>query len=212
MNLAGDVQPHMPVDAAVVGVEIVRVPFKRSSGGAFLVVGAVVHPHCQHVFLGPEAHRICDVDTVGGNSVFIQADRFPIQENVARLAHAFEFEKDFAAGEAGRKREVFAIPREPLVGSQVAAAVRDDLSERVDIVEAVRSADDCPMRIVEIGSFRSGHILADKSPVQIEVDLRARRVGHGEAGGRSCCESKVPSAGNDGQCGCSSGRRKELSA
>jgi hypothetical protein len=29
VDLAGDVQPDMPVDAAMVGIEIVRVPFKR---------------------------------------------------------------------------------------------------------------------------------------------------------------------------------------
>ena len=97
VDLAGDVQPNMPVDAAMVGIEIVRVPFKRSSGSAFLVVRAVVHLHRQHVLLGPEVHRIGDVDAVGGNSVLIQSDRFPIEENVAGLAHAFEFEKDFAA-------------------------------------------------------------------------------------------------------------------
>ena len=97
VNLAGDVQPDMPVDAAMVRIEIVRIPFKRSSGSALLVVRAVVYLDRQHVLLRSELHRIADVDAVGGDSVLIQPDRFPIEENVAGLAHAFEFEKDFAA-------------------------------------------------------------------------------------------------------------------
>jgi hypothetical protein len=191
VDLADDVQPDMPVDAAMVGIEIVRIPFKRSSSSAFLVVRAVVHLHRQHVLLGPEAHCIADVDAVGGNSVLIQADRFPIEENVAGLAHAFEFEKDFAAREAGRKFEVLAVPGEPLVGSQVAAAVRDDLPERVDIVEAVGRADGCPMRIVEVGSFRSSDVLTDKFPVQIEVDPGARRLGRYVARGLGLLRKQV---------------------
>ena len=135
--------------------------------------------------LSPKLHRVGDVDAVGGDAVLVQPDRFPIEVDVAGLAHALELEEDLAAGKLGGQLEVLAIPREPLVGASVAAAVRDDLAEGVDVVEAVRRADDRPLRVVEGGSFRPGDILADEPPVQVEVDPGTRRIGRREAGGRS---------------------------
>ena len=202
VNLAGDVQPDVPVDAAMIGIEIVGVPLKPGSGGAFHVVRPVVHLHSQHVLLRPAMHRIRNIDSVGSNSVFIQADLFPIQEDVARLPHALKFEEDFAPEITGGQLEVFAIPRDPLVRAHVAAAVRDDLPERVDVVKAVRGADGGPLRIVEGGSFGPGRVLADKPPVEIEVQPDARRGGRRVARRRSGCERGMAGSEKDRQPGC----------
>jgi hypothetical protein len=45
---------------------------------------------------------------------------------------------DLVAGQIGGQPEVFAVPRESLIGAAVATAVRDELPERVDVVERVR--------------------------------------------------------------------------
>ena len=43
VDLAGNMQPDMAINAAVIGIEIVRVPFKGSAGSAFLVARPVVN-------------------------------------------------------------------------------------------------------------------------------------------------------------------------
>ena len=144
VDLAGYVQPDVPVDAAVVGVEIVRIPFKRDACGAFRVGSLVVDLDREYVLLGPEVRRIGDVEAVRRDSVFTQPDLLAVKEDVARLAHALEFEEDLVAGQIGGQPEVFAVPRESLIGAAVATAVGDELPERVDVVERVRRADRLP--------------------------------------------------------------------
>ena len=131
----------------------------------------------EDVFLIAELHGVGNVHAVRGDSIFIQADRFAIQENVARLTHALEFDKYFLARKVGRELEVFAVPRETLVGADVAAAVHNDLAEGIDVVERVRRADCGPLRIVECGNFGPGNVVAEKFPVEIEVECGARRFG-----------------------------------
>src|ERR1039458_3544094 len=174
MDLAGGVEPDMSVDTAMIRIEIVRVPFKGVSSGALPIVRAVVHLNGQHVLFRAKTEGIGDVDAVSCNSVFIQANLLAIEEYVTGLPHAFEFEKELAAREACRDLEMFAIPREPLVGSQVAAAVRNDFPEGVDVVKTVRSADGRPLRVVEGKSFGAGPIFTDKSPIKIEIEPGAR--------------------------------------
>ena len=54
VNLAGDVQPDVAVDASVIGIEVVGVPFERCAGSALLVIGAVVDLDRENVLLVAE--------------------------------------------------------------------------------------------------------------------------------------------------------------
>ena len=171
IDLAGDVQPDMPVDAAVVGIEVVRVPFERGTAGALRVVGAVVDLYRQHVFLASEVHGGGDVHSVRGHSVFVKAHGFAVQENVAGLPHALEFQKDVVSGKFGGQLEVFPVPDDSFVCPPVAAAVRDDRAERIDVVERMRRADGDPGGVVEGGGFGPLDIVADELPVEVEIDF-----------------------------------------
>ena len=129
INFAGDVQPDMPVDAAVVGIEVVGVPFKRGAAGTLLVIGAIIHLDCQHVLFAPEMNRAGDVQSEGSHPVFVKPGWFAVQKNVAGLSHTFKFEEDLVAGKFGRKFEMLAVPDETLEGAAVPAAVGNDLTE-----------------------------------------------------------------------------------
>ena len=103
-----------------------------------------------------------------------------VQENVAGLPHAFEFQKDPVAGISGRQLEMFAVPGKPFVRAAIAAAVVDDDAERVDIIKRVRRADRLPLRVVERRDLGPGNVLADEPPVGVEVVGHARRRGRRE--------------------------------
>ena len=198
MDLACDMQPHMAVDAAVVGIEIVAAPLVAGSHagsaigvlwvggaeGAFLVGGGVVHLDREHVLLRAEMHRVRDVDAVGGDAVLVQTDLLAVEVDVARLAHAFELQEDAVAGKRGGQLEVLAIPGESLVGARVAAAVGDELAEAVDIVEAVRRGNGVHSASSKAGASAPGDILADELPVEVEVQRGARGLGRNVGCGR----------------------------
>src|ERR1039457_5585313 len=63
----------------------------------------------------------------------------------------------------------------PLKVPGAPAAMANDLTKGVDVVEAVRQADGGPSRVVEAGRLRAGHVLADEFPVQVEIHFGARR-------------------------------------
>ena len=128
----------MPVDSAVVGVEVVSVPLKRSITGTLCVSCAVIHLDRQDVVFIPKVNGAGDVQTVGRHPVLVKPDCLAVQENVAGLPHALEFEEDLTAGKSGRKLEMFAVPNQPFEGAQVPAAMRNDLTKGIDVVEAVR--------------------------------------------------------------------------
>ena len=193
VDLAGHVQPHAPVDAAVVGVEVARIPLvsDRIAGGAVRVLGVghaegpllvarrVVHLHREHILLSVKPQCIGDVDSVRGHAILVQANLLAVEEYVARLSHALELEEDLVAGEARGQLEVLAIPREAFVGASVPAAMRDQLAEGVHVVETVRRGDRGPLGIVEGRSFGARHILTHELPVVVEVQGGARGLRRG---------------------------------
>ena len=102
---------------------------------------------------------------------------------------------------------MLAVPGQALIRAEIAAAMRDDPAERIDVVEAVRRADRCPMGVVEIRRLGSGDVVAEESPVEIEVEFCAggwrRRVGccwRGRKRGVARSEEDGQSGGRD--CGC----------
>src|ERR1039458_2087547 len=119
----------MPVNAAVVGIEVVGVPLKSGAAGTLGVIRAVIHLDGQDVLFAPEMDRVGDVQAVGGDSVLVKPHLLAIQENVAGLPHALEFEKNLIVGKFGRKLEMFAVPDQPFIGAAVPAAMRNDLTE-----------------------------------------------------------------------------------
>ena len=181
---AGDVEPDAAVDAAVVGIEVVGVPLECGAGGALFVGGGVVELDGEDIFFAVEEDGAGDVDAVGGDAVLVETDLLAIEEDVTGLARAFELEEETAAGELGGDAEVFAIPGETFVGAEVAAAVRDDAAEGVDVVEAVRGADCVPLGVVDGRGFGVGDVLTDELPVEVEVVGGARgcRWGVGVSG------------------------------
>ena len=43
-------QPHMPIDSAINGIEIVDIPFKSRAGCALRIIAPIVDMHRQHIF------------------------------------------------------------------------------------------------------------------------------------------------------------------
>ena len=115
VDLAGDVQPHVPVDPAMVRVEVVGVPLEPCAGGPLAVGGPVVHLHGQYVLRVSEMDGVGDVQAVGGHAVLIESDLLAVEEDLAGLPHPLEFEEDLLAGKAGRKLEMLAVPGQPFV-------------------------------------------------------------------------------------------------
>jgi len=70
-----------------------------------------------------------DVQAVGRHPVLVESHWLTIQEDVAGLPHALEFEEDFIAGKFGRKLEMFAVPSQTFEGAAVPAAMGNDLTK-----------------------------------------------------------------------------------
>ncbi len=194
VDFSGDVEPDVAVDAAVVGVEVIGVPFESGAGGTFLIVGAVIDFDGEDVFVIAEFDGVGDIDAVAGDAVFVEADFLAVEEDIAGLAHAFEFEEDFIVGVGGGEGEMFAVPGEALVGSAIAAAVGDDGAEGIGFVKGVGGADGVPGGVVEGNGLGVGDILADEFPVGVEVIGGAGGLGWGEGGrlsrGKSGCDEE----------------------
>src|ERR1017187_10707465 len=119
----------MPVNATVVGIEVVGVPLKRGIVGTLRVSSAFIPLHRQDVLFVPEVNGAGDVQAVGCHPVLVKPNLLAIQEDISGLPHALELEKDFAAGKLGRKLEVFAVPGQPFVSAAVATAMGNDLTK-----------------------------------------------------------------------------------
>jgi hypothetical protein len=119
----------MPVNASVIGVEVVGIPLKRCIAGALGVGGAVIHLHGQDVFFVAEVYGAGDIQAVCRHAVLVEPGEFAVEENLAGLPHAFEFEKNFVAGKSGGELEMLAVPGQPFVGAAVAAAMGNDLAK-----------------------------------------------------------------------------------
>ena len=111
VNLAGDVQPDVAVEAAVVGIEILGLPLEDGAGGFFGVVGDVGDLDGEDVFLVAEVNGVGDVDAAGRDAVFVFADGLAVHEESGGLPHAFELDEDLVALGAGGKLEVLAVRR-----------------------------------------------------------------------------------------------------
>src|ERR1039458_8865099 len=108
----GDVKPDMTVDTAMIGIEVIRVPLKWSPGGPLTVGLPIVNLDGQHILTRSEIDGVGDIDPVSSDSVFIQANRFAIEKDVAGLSHALELEENLAISEMVRNVEVFSVPGE----------------------------------------------------------------------------------------------------
>ena len=64
INRPDNIQVHMLIQPAVIGIKIVRVPLEPRAGSALGVVGAIIEMHGQAVFFAAEQHVIGDVDAV----------------------------------------------------------------------------------------------------------------------------------------------------
>jgi hypothetical protein len=53
--------------------------------------------------------------------------------------------------------------------------MRDQLPERVRVIECMRRADYTPFGTVELGSFGAGDVLTNETPADVEVQRRSRR-------------------------------------
>ena len=204
MDLAHHMQPYPPVDAAVVWIEVVRVPLVPDGytvgairilriGGTectLLISGRIVDLHCKYILLRPEVKCASDVDSVRVDSVLIQTNLLAIQINVACLTHTLKLDEDLLPGQLRRELKVLPVPRESFVRTAVAASMRNNHAERIDVIEAVRSRHRGPLRIVECRGFGTIRILTKELPVIVEVQRRARRFWRREcsslARGRKC--------------------------
>ena len=128
-DLTRDVQPDVPVDAPVIGIKVVRIPLEGRVGGALGVSGAVIHLDGQDVLLWAEVNGVGDVQAVGRHPVLVKPNWLAIQEDVAGLPYALEFEEDPIVRQGRRKLEMLAVPGQSLVGAEIAPAVGDDLTK-----------------------------------------------------------------------------------
>ena len=187
--LSGYMNPDRPVDAAVIGVEVVGIPLEaqrhaigavgvlriRRAKRALLIARGVVHLHGEDVLLPRRRKRVSDVDAIRVDAILVQANLLAVEIDVPGLTHPLELDVDLAPRSLCGQLEVLAIPGEPLVRSHIAAAVDDDLAERVHIVEAVRCAHRRPTGVVKGRRFGSAHVLPNELPVEVEVQLLPRR-------------------------------------
>ncbi len=65
---------------------------------------------------------------------------------------------------------MLAIPADTFIRSPIAAAMRDDFAEGVNVVEGVRGADCGPLGVIELGGLSARYILAQELPADIEVE------------------------------------------
>ena len=72
-------------------------------------------------------------------------------------------------GKFGGQAEMLAIPGETLVRAAVTAAMLNNGSKRIDIIETVRSCDGGPLRIVKVRDFGALGILSEEFPVRVEI-------------------------------------------
>ncbi len=179
INLAGEVQPDVVVQAAVIGIERAAHPLILRAGRLFLVIVAVVHLHRDDIFLAAEVHEFGQVEATGGNAIFVFAGELAVDPEAPGLFQAFKFEENFPVPGAGRQLEMLPVPGNARVGVPVATAMTDDVGVRIGVVERVRGADGDPFRVVEINFFRVGRVLADEFPSGVEVECDPRRRGRG---------------------------------
>ena len=90
VNLSGQVQPDIVIQAAVIGVERATHPLEFSAGRFFLVIVAVVHLHNDDIILIAEIHKIREIKPTRRNTVLELADGFSIDPKAHRLASALQ--------------------------------------------------------------------------------------------------------------------------
>src|SRR5262245_54562010 len=126
VNLSREMQPDTAVDDAEIGIKVVCVPLEMRAGGLFGISRAIIHAHGDNVFVIAEMHVLRDVDAVGIDPVFGQAHRLAVNEDLRRLAEAFELEKHLASGSTFRELEMLAVECQALVAAAIAPAVGND--------------------------------------------------------------------------------------
>jgi len=146
VQVAGQVQPHRPVDSAVVHIEVVVVPLEAAAGGALLVLPVIVDPHGDDVLERGGLEQLGGVDAEGRGAVLVAAGPHAVDVNVAGLAHALEVDDRPAAH--GRTRacgqhEALAVP------GDAGRVLVDVAREGLVLVEGAGQGDRLPGRVVE---------------------------------------------------------------
>ena len=129
IDLAGQMQPGVVVQPAVIGIEVAPHPFVAHAGRLLPVTVAVVHFDRDEI-VAVKIHQVGQVQAAGGDAVLEFAGGFSVDPKAAGLFHPFKLQEDFPALRAGRQLEMLAIPGEARVGAPVPAAVADDVPER----------------------------------------------------------------------------------
>ncbi len=180
INLAGQVQPEVVIQAAVIGIKRAPHPFELDTGGFLLVIIAVIHFHGDDVVDLAKIHQIRQVQPQRRHAVLIFAGGFAVDPKPAGLLEPLGFEEHLAVLGACRQLEMLAIPDNARPSVPVAAAVADELGVGIRFVIGMRRADLAPSRVVKVRRLGVGHVRADELPAGIEVENRMRRRGHGK--------------------------------
>jgi hypothetical protein len=194
VDRAGQVQPDILGDPAIIDVEIVVVPLEAAAGRALLVLPVIVDADRDEVLAGPE--RRGDIGTERHRAVLGERYRLAIDPDLRRLTHAFELEEGAGTGPLRGKRDVLAVPDD--AGREILDVTRECLL----LVEGVRKRDIVPAAIVEAGLLGARLLTGRRPPAGIEVVRRARRDdrGRGVMRDRRDCDGREEHAkhGTDG--------------
>ena len=177
IDLAGEVQPDVVVQAPVIGVEGAPHPFVAGAGGFFHVVVAVVHFYGDHVIGVAEVHEVGQVEAAGGDAVFEAADELAVYPEAAGLFESFKFEEHLFALGGGGELEMFPVPGDAHVFMLFAAAVRNDFVVGIGVVVRVRGGNGSPGGIVEGRLFGIGDIALKEFPAGVEIIIGVGRGG-----------------------------------
>src|SRR5579872_4896220 len=147
-------------------------------GTLFLVVGAVVQLHGDHIILTAKPDELGDIEPNGRNAVLVFADRLSIQEKTPCLSHPVELEKDLIAVGVVGDFKMFTIPADTHhFFALITTAMADERAVGIRIVPGMRQADACPSRIVKIFRLGAGPVAKSKFPAWIEIISGTGRSG-----------------------------------
>ena len=105
--VVADVEPHVFVQAAVVGVEVAVAPLIARSGRRFLCFPGVVADNLDGVFAGLKA--VGDVEAESHDAVVAVAERTAVEQHFGSLARALKLDEHFFTGGRLRQSEMFHI-------------------------------------------------------------------------------------------------------